>query len=356
MSTTHRSARQHVSYVILCLLILSLFSQRHFFQSQIAFLFGPDWTAQTTIRTSPYPVTSPPSPKPSTSRYDPYLTAIIPASTDLRALAYTKIRNCQPGDKTCAMTQLYRYVQQDIGYLSDPVNRDYIQTPSETLRIGAGDCEDQSILLASLLENSGIPTYLVFTPSHAYVLACQVDDSKLRPTIQNVYQTSPRTQITEQTITLNSQEIMVWPLDAKWSHTVSYQFSSGDPIDVLIFPTPEDSEAYRRNATYRSYTGCSQIQVTKLERECRVDPMARLLARNRTDHPVIVSVSLRTPIQPPPVHIPASLQTYLVDGTTCLTLDPSIKGEAYPGQVMDSVRAAPERMAINREGRQHRLL
>lgn len=52
-----------------------------------------------------------------------------------------------------------------------------IQYPDRTLEIGSGDCDDKTVLLATLLESIGIPTALQavgFSPNrftHVFVLA-----------------------------------------------------------------------------------------------------------------------------------------------------------------------------------------
>lgn len=50
---------------------------------------------------------------------------------------------------------LQRWVRDNIKYVMDPRNTEMIQTPPETLRIGMGDCDDKSTLLATLLESLG---------------------------------------------------------------------------------------------------------------------------------------------------------------------------------------------------------
>jgi len=48
------------------------------------------------------------------------------------------------------------WVADNINYVSDPRGFDYIQPPSETLRIGGGDCEDFAVLLASMYRSVGL--------------------------------------------------------------------------------------------------------------------------------------------------------------------------------------------------------
>jgi len=289
------------------------------------------------------------------SRYAPYLNAINPASNDLRALAYAKTKTCPPGDKTCAIAELYRYVQHDIGYLSDPVAREYIQPPEVTLQIGAGDCEDLSILLSSLLENVGVPTYLVFVPGHAYALACQVDTTTLVPTLDRVYATPAPERVHEETLWLEPQTARTWNLSGAQSHTVSYTLAASEPIDWLVVPTADDAEAARQNRAYRTYPDCSREHMTHLNGECRIDRTAHLIARNLTNQRVRLETTLHVQDPPVPPVLPASFQTYTLDGANCLVLDPSIKGTAFPGQAMPAAVTATERIAVNQVGLQRQL-
>lgn len=58
-------------------------------------------------------------------------------------------------------TDLHRFVRDQIRYVRDVVGVETLQTPDKTLEIGQGDCDDKSVLLASLLESIGHPTRFV---------------------------------------------------------------------------------------------------------------------------------------------------------------------------------------------------
>lgn len=63
-----------------------------------------------------------------------------------------------------------------INYIQDPRSAvsaqvlDYIQYPNEVLNSRSGDCDDSSVLLASCLENVNIPTALILTSDHIFVM------------------------------------------------------------------------------------------------------------------------------------------------------------------------------------------
>lgn len=52
---------------------------------------------------------------------------------------------------------LHRFVRDNIRYVMDVDEVETVQTPDVTLRLEAGDCDDKSVLLASLLNAVGHP-------------------------------------------------------------------------------------------------------------------------------------------------------------------------------------------------------
>lgn len=71
----------------------------------------------------------------------------------------------------CQAKALYLFVRDDFSYVQDPDAFEYIKTPIESLNNLGGDCDDASVLLASLLGSIGIRTRLVFMYEHVYVEA-----------------------------------------------------------------------------------------------------------------------------------------------------------------------------------------
>lgn len=49
------------------------------------------------------------------------------------------------------------WVQQNIRYIHDPASVELVQTPQKTLQWTAGDCDDQAVLVAALLDSIGHP-------------------------------------------------------------------------------------------------------------------------------------------------------------------------------------------------------
>jgi hypothetical protein len=64
-----------------------------------------------------------------------------------------------PRDKKGQAIAIAKWVQDHIYYIHELPER--FQTPQETLRLKAGDCDDSTSLTCSLLESVGIPSMLV---------------------------------------------------------------------------------------------------------------------------------------------------------------------------------------------------
>lgn len=87
------------------------------------------------------------------------------------------VRQCPGKDWLCEVRVLHAYVRDAIRYQLDVRGVETIRTPELTMRERAGDCDDKSVLLSSLLEATGHPTRFValaFGPppapfSHVYV-------------------------------------------------------------------------------------------------------------------------------------------------------------------------------------------
>jgi transglutaminase-like putative cysteine protease len=63
---------------------------------------------------------------------------------------------------------LFDMVKEEVEYVSDPRGNDIWEPANVTLRIGAGDCEDQAILLSSMVEAIGGTTRIYLTDNHAF--------------------------------------------------------------------------------------------------------------------------------------------------------------------------------------------
>jgi transglutaminase-like putative cysteine protease len=82
-------------------------------------------------------------------------------------------------DDLSEIEAVFNYVRDHIRYLKDVNQVETLTTPDRTLQLGYGDCDDQVVLLASLLESIGYPTRLVIAGytdpgiyEHVYMQVC----------------------------------------------------------------------------------------------------------------------------------------------------------------------------------------
>lgn len=94
----------------------------------------------------------------------------------IRGTALDLISDVAPKDWRGEVSAVFRYVRDHIRYTRDVAGLETLQIPTVTMDDAAGDCDDKSTLLASLLESIGHPTRFVavgYTKpgeySHVYV-------------------------------------------------------------------------------------------------------------------------------------------------------------------------------------------
>lgn len=93
----------------------------------------------------------------------------------IRQTALSLVNGQRQKDWTEEVNRVFEFVRDKIRYVRDIRGVETLQTPDKTLEFGQGDCDDKSVLLASLLESIGHPTRFVaigFKPGvfvHVYV-------------------------------------------------------------------------------------------------------------------------------------------------------------------------------------------
>lgn len=83
----------------------------------------------------------------------------------IRPLALKLTRGCRSKDYACNVKSIYEWVKRNVKWERDPHNVEMIQDPLLTLQRGAGDCDDHTVLIGSLLQSIGIPTRIVLISS-----------------------------------------------------------------------------------------------------------------------------------------------------------------------------------------------
>ena len=68
----------------------------------------------------------------------------------------------------CRQLSLIKYIKDNYRYVSDPSGFDYFATPTESIALMAGDCDDYSILMASVIKAIGGNVRIIWAPRHVY--------------------------------------------------------------------------------------------------------------------------------------------------------------------------------------------
>lgn len=103
-------------------------------------------------------------------------------------------KNLEQGDVPSLCDAVYEWVRKRVKYWADIHDVETIQSPHVTLELGIGDCDDLSVLAATLLQAAGVPTQwlllgytgdypehiCVYCPAHpAMTVDCSVSPSEL---------------------------------------------------------------------------------------------------------------------------------------------------------------------------------
>lgn len=80
------------------------------------------------------------------------------ADLNIRTLAVELVQPCPPRDRRAELSTLQTFVRDQIRYVGDIDNIETLQTPIQTLKLSAGDCDDKATLLSSLAGAIGFPT------------------------------------------------------------------------------------------------------------------------------------------------------------------------------------------------------
>jgi hypothetical protein len=102
--------------------------------------------------------------------YVGYLSRIDYRNEQINNMA-TRIVSDTNDDEVMKTQAILDFVSNEINYISDPGDgMEYAKDPVNTLIAGGGDCEDQTLLLCSMLETVGVKTYIAFTDEHVFAL------------------------------------------------------------------------------------------------------------------------------------------------------------------------------------------
>ncbi|MEW5761082.1 MAG: transglutaminase domain-containing protein [Candidatus Thermoplasmatota archaeon] len=96
-----------------------------------------------------------------------------------------------PGSyNTHQIAEVFGYVKKEIKYIREREGRDYWAKPHETIALGAGDCEDQALLLSALLIEIGANVRFHITKDHAFISVYFGKDTTLLNGLDKYYETN----------------------------------------------------------------------------------------------------------------------------------------------------------------------
>jgi Transglutaminase-like superfamily len=281
---------------------------------------------------------------------EPYLEKAVLNDSQLHAYANTILSGCDASDRECQLNALYRDVLMNYTCTPAPLGNGTLQTPQETIQKKEGTCEDLSILLCSLLSNSGIASSLVFTENHVYALASDIDPDTLWNTAEHslVRQVEaifgePISQPFVQTYTLPPMNMLyaggeegqtfAGVID---SMTIDYTIESNHPLHMFVVPTQKEFFALR-DGDLGNFTQLPEWEVTNLTTKTGTIPSlgtyGGIILLNGGSLTATVSVDLLFTFQPSfyEVYNRNTLTAYDVEGKDCVLLDPSLGMYGFPG-------------------------
>ncbi len=146
----------------------------------------------------------------------------------------------------------YEWVRRNIQYVADP--QDYWQGANETLSLGTGDCEDQAILLASLIGELGGNARLNIIDGHAFPKVFIGDNASMVPSVRESIASYYWVNATDLRLTYFIDEIGIWLV----IDPVGMPYAGGLPS----LSAPSSPISSGDEWTLESATWCHEIDAT----------------------------------------------------------------------------------------------
>jgi hypothetical protein len=281
---------------------------------------------------------------------EPYLEKLVLDDSDLQAYVNTIINGLDSSVRECQVNALYRDVLKNYTCVSAPLDNSTLQTPQETIQNKEGTCEDLSLLLCSLLSNSGISSYLVFTDSHVYAMASDVNTDVLwacaeQSLIRQVEEAfgEPISQPFIQTYTLPSLNMLYAGGDEGKTFagvidymTIDYSIESDQPLHMFVVPTQTEFFALR-DGDLANFTHVAQWEETNLTSKTGTIPQlftfGGIILFNEGASAATVSFDFLFSFQPSfyNTYNENRLTAYEIVGKDSVILDPTLGDYGFPG-------------------------
>lgn len=195
-------------------------------------------------------------------------------------------------------------VDPDSSYIELSQNEsalDYVQFPQQTLDFRAGDCDDLSILYASMLESVGIETAFITTPGHIFVAfslgMSQTEAESVFASTGDLIFRGGTTWVPVETTILQEGFLVAWTAGAKqwrdavrdgveafypireaWSIYEPTGFAS-QPLDIALPDSQDVISSYSQRLTQLVQREIAPLAATLQERIDATDGSPRLVNR-----------------------------------------------------------------------------
>lgn len=269
-----------------------------------------------------------------------YVEQIELENSELRKIAVEASKNCISGDKECQINSIYKYVIQNYNYFSDPRIKEYIQPTSETISLKAGDCEDLTILLNSLLESVGIQTYFVISEIHSFTLACDINMSKMR---EYILEDLKREQTASGGDYISLRENFYYyyflgESDDELGYKVRYdlEINASYPIQVYIIDSNKEYLKAIKNEEFDYYSNYFSPSTTYYKKSFELNRDVGVMLYNYNEETTDISISFNKTIEYYPINLnELNLITYNLKNSTCIALESTAGLNGYPGLVAE---------------------
>lgn len=290
---------------------------------------------------------------------EPYIEKLVLDDSALQTYANTILNGIDSSARECQVNALYRDVLKNYTCISAPLDSGTLQTPQETIQKKEGTCEDLSILLCSLLSNIGIPSYLVFTDSHVYAMASDVNTDSLwecaeHSLIRQVEEAfgEPMYQPLVQTLTLAPAGVLYAGGDANKTFdglidymTIVYSIQSDQPLHLFVVPTQTEFFTLRDNGTANVMYEESNL-TSKTGTIPQMLTFGGIVLLNNNTQTATVNVDFLFSFQPSfyDTYNENKLTAYEIVGKDSVLLDPTLGDYGFPGY---DAKIVGEKKAIN---------
>jgi hypothetical protein len=292
----------------------------------------------------------------------PYIEEIVTDDDELRGLASAIVEDYS--EKEGKVNAIYRYIVEDFSYVAEPEQTESIQSPFETLDLEGGDCEDLAILACSLLENTGIKTYLVLTEDHAYALVSGINSDNLwgyiNESLEEQYiEDHEVVSSVNEALPLSARYVYyyggdgeVFPIEAARvgdsvvkieSLEIDYSVSSSEPVNIYILPSKDEFDNMVQRKSFEHYPECAKQGVYQVDATCEIPRYGGIAIQNPIPRDVTADVEVTFSYK---IYFEGlQITYYTLEDEPAIVLELTAGKYGYPGY--SPVEEAERRIAID---------